>query len=149
MTLTIENPSDRKGAGNSGTPSQNSGPSPRSNPVCLEVGVTIRSLPGEMGTLSQPVREEARTVIVFDNGAVVRSTSNLPLQQKVILSNAAGRDVVCRVTAGRNMPNLKGYVELEFLEPINNFWNLNQSAAPPAAAPVPTAASPTQADIAA
>ncbi len=133
-------------------PSQNSaggsGPSPRSNPVCLEVGVTIRSLPGEMGALSQPVREEARTVIVFDNGAVVRSTSNLLLEQKVILSNPAGRDVVCRVAAGRNMPNLKGYVELEFLEPVNDFWNIHQSATP-AAGSAPGSLSPAQAEIAA
>ena len=36
---------------------------------------------------TQPIREEGKTVIVFDNGAVLRSTQNLPVGQTVILSN--------------------------------------------------------------
>ncbi len=104
--------------------------SPRSNPVCLEVGVTLRSLPGESGELSQPIREECRTVIVFDNGAVLRSSGNLPAGQKIILSNPAGRDVVCRVGSGHNLPSVKGYAEVEFLEPVNDFWSIHTDIAP-------------------
>jgi len=44
-------------------------------------------------------REEARTVIVFDNGAVLRLASHFPAGQTVILSNHEGRDVVCRWSA--------------------------------------------------
>jgi protein TonB len=131
MTLTIDNPPDLNGPGKPGTSSEKSangsGKSSRSNPVCLEANLTIRSLPGEMGGLTQPFREDARTVIVFDNGAVIRSTSSFPVGQKIILSNAAGREVVCRVAAGRNMPNIKGYVELEFLEAVNDFWSIHQA----------------------
>src|SRR3982075_1974336 len=101
-----------------------------SNPVCLEVAVTIRSLPGEKGEASagpaQPTREEARTVIVFDNGAVLRLASHFPAGQTVILSNHEGRDVVCRVVSTRDVPTVKGYIEVESLEPIADFWGIHK-----------------------
>jgi TonB family protein len=147
VTLTIKDSPGMNSPNKPGTASQSSenkaGQSPRSNPVCLEVGVTIRSLPDQAGGVTQPIREEGRTVIVFDNGAVLRSTNNLPIGQTVILSNPNGRDVVCRVVGGRNLPSVKGYVEVEFMEPVNDFWNIHQdgnpaaSAAPPAFSPAP------------
>jgi TonB family protein len=132
MTLTIKNPPESNSPAKPGATSQNSGStsgqSPRSNPVCLEVGITIRSLPTEANGLTQPIREEGKTVIVFDNGAVLRTSNNLPIGQSVILSNANGRDVVCRVVGGRNLPSVKGYAEVEFLEPVKDFWGIHQSA---------------------
>jgi protein TonB len=131
-----------------GTASQGSeskaGQSPRSNPVCLEVGVTIRSLPNQADGVTQPIREEGRTVIVFDNGAVLRSTNNMPVGLTVILSNPNGRDVVCRVVGGRNLPSVKGYVEVEFMEPVNDFWNIHQESNPAAAAPSPFSSAPRE-----
>ena len=116
---------------------------PRTNPVCLEVGVTLRSLPGEKDApsagVSQPAREEARTVIVFDNGAVLRIANHLPPGQAVILSNAQGRDVVCRVVNARSSPNVKGYIEVEFLEPATDFWGIHNAEAKPAAPNTPAA----------
>jgi protein TonB len=144
MTLTTKNSPELNGPGKPAASSQSSagkaGQSPRTNPVCLEVNVTIRSLPGEASGLTQPIREDGRTVIVFDNGAVLRSSNNMPAGLKVILSNPKGRDVVCQVVGGRNLPNVKGYVEVEFLEPVNDFWNIHHevdggTAAAPAAAP--------------
>ena len=127
-------------------PENKSDQNPRSNPVCLEIGVTIRSLPGEKDEASsgsaKPTREEARTVIVFDNGAVLRLTSNFPPGQAVILSNSQGRDVVCRVVSTKNLPNVKGYIEVEFLEPTTDFWGIHKpegqslSSNPPAPAVV-------------
>jgi len=107
MTLAIKESSQLNSLAKPGsTPESsesNSIPNPRSNPVCLEVPVTIRSLPGGNGEASsesaKPNREEARTVIVFDNGAVLRITGNFPPGQTVIVSNSQGRDVVCRVAA--------------------------------------------------
>lgn len=129
--------------------------SPRSNPVCLEVLVTLRSLPTEAGNQSQPIREELKTVIVFDNGAVLRSANNLAAGLTLILSNAAKRDVVCRVVSGRSMPSVKGYVEVEFIEPVKDFWGIHQETmptpqlnpveVPPPPAPVAQAAPPTPA----
>ena len=104
----------------------------RSNPVCLEVAVTIRSLPGEQGEASsgpaKPTQEEARTVIVFENGAVLRLAGNFPPGQAVTVSNPQGRDVVCRVVSARNLPTVKGYIEVEFLEPANDFWGIHKAA---------------------
>jgi TonB family protein len=144
VTLTIKDSPELNSPGKPGTTSQNSenksGLSPRSNPVCLEVGVTIRSLPNQADGQTQPIREEGKTVIVFDNGAVLRSTNNMPVGLTVILSNSNGRDVVCRVVGGRNLPSIKGYVEVEFMEPVNDFWNIHQDGNSPAAA-VPSAAS--------
>jgi periplasmic protein TonB len=143
MTLTIKNPPELNSPGKPGAPSQNSenktGQSPRSDPVCLEVNITIRSLPTETGGLTQPIREEGRTVIVFDNGAVLRTTNNMPIGQTVIVSNPSGRDVVCRVVGGRNLPNVKGYVEVEFLEPVNDFWGIHRDVDPVAVAAPPVA----------
>jgi len=137
MTLTVKDSAASANLGKPGTPSQDSenkaNQSPRSNPVCLEAGITIRSLPAEAGNSIQPIREEGRTVIVFDNGAVLRSTSNLPPGLTVILSDSNGRDVVCRVVGGRNSPNVKGYVEVEFIEPVNDFWRIHQDSEPPSA----------------
>jgi TonB family protein len=150
VTLTTKDSPELNSPGKLGAPSQNSenkaGQSPRSNPVCLEVGVTIRSLPNEANGLTQPIREEGRTVIVFDNGAVLRSTNNMPIGQTVILSNSNGRDVVCRVVGGRNLPSVKGYVEVEFLEPVNDFWGIHRDGNPPAVA-APSAASPAHREV--
>ncbi len=131
MTLTTKNSPEMNGPGKSGQ-------SPRSNPVCLEVSVTIRSLPTEVGGSAQQFREDSRTVIVFDNGAVLRSTSNLPVGQSVILTNPKGRDMVCRVAGGRNLPNVKGYVEVEFIEAANDYWGIHQDPGSGAAAAPPT-----------
>lgn len=143
MTTTIKNTPELNSPGKPGGPSQNSenkpGLSPRSNPVCLEVSVTIRSSANEAGGPAQPIREEAKSVIVFDNGAVLRSTLNLPVGLTVTLSSPSGREVISRVVGGRNLPNLKGYVEVEFLEPVNDFWGIHKDSTP---APVAAAAQP-------
>lgn len=130
----IRNPSEPDGPGKSGA-------STRSNPVCLEVGVTLRSLPGQANSPTQPIREDLKTVIVFENGAVLRSANNLPAGTSVILSNSNARDVVCRVVTGRSMPSVKGYVEVEFMEPVKDFWGIQQDSAPASAVPVPAAKS--------
>lgn len=111
--------------------------SARANPVCLELGVTLRSLPGQANSPTHPIREELKTVIVFENGAVLRSANDLQAGLSVILSNANGRDVVCRVVTGRSMPSVKGYVEVEFLEPVKDFWGIHQDSTPAPAPPVP------------
>jgi TonB family protein len=134
MTLTTKDSADpassSKPAAQAPNPENKSAQTPRSNPVCLELGVTIRSLPTESGGAFQPIREEGRTVIVFDNGAVLRCASNLPVGQTVILSNPSGRDVICRIVGARNMPSIKGYVEVEFIEPVEDFWHIHQPIEP-------------------
>src|SRR5580704_1742182 len=94
-------------------PAKNAAQFPRSNPACLEINVTLRGLPAEDGSSGQAIREEGRTVIVFDNGAVLRTSNNLPIGQNLLLSNASGREVACRTVSGQNLPSGKGYVEVE------------------------------------
>jgi TonB family protein len=142
MTTTIKDSVEANNPGKQGAQSQDSAGKPgeggRSNPVCLELGVTIRSLPTENGGLTKPIRVEGRSVIVFDNGAVLRCAENLPIGQSFILSNPSGRDVVCLVVGGRNLPSVKGYVEVQFMEPVNDFWGLHEgSTAPVVAAKTP------------
>jgi TonB family protein len=142
MASSIKNPSEP------GVPAKPTG-SPRTNAVCLELNVTLRSLPGESGSPAQPIREDLRTVIIFDSGAVLRSANNLPAGLTLILSNSRSRDVVCRVVTGRSMPAVKGYVEIEFIEPVKDFWGIHQESAPapqtpPAVAPPPPQAASTQ-----
>jgi protein TonB len=121
------------------------GQNSRSNPVCLEITVAVRSLPGEKGDSSsaKPVREEGRTVIVFDGGAVLRLPSSIAPGQSVIVSNPQGRDVVCRVVNPRGLPSIKGYIEVEFAEPVSDFWGLRQTAAQPPIAAIPAPVAPT------
>jgi hypothetical protein len=160
MTSTIKNSPELSAPGRPGAPSRNSentaGKSSRSNPVCLEVAVTIRSLPAEEGGSAKPVREEIRTVIVFDNGAVLRSAMDMPIGQKIVITNPSGQEVVCQVASGHNSPSLKGYVEVEFLEAVNDFWGIHRDfnsadfAAPPPApiaprqAPAPPPSAPSR-----
>jgi TonB family protein len=144
MTLTIKDTPAANYPGKQGAPSQNSqnkpGETSRSNPVCLEVSVTIRSLPNDAAGLTKPICEEVRTVIVFDNGAVLRCAENLPIGLTLTLSNPNGREVVCRVVGGRNLQSIKGYVEVQFVEPINDFWGIHQDVEPAAVAASPAAA---------
>lgn len=147
VTLTIKesSPLDNltKPGSTVGSSESNSEQTTRSNPVCLEVSVTIRSLPGDKGDAPpgppKPAREEARTVIVFDNGAVLRVSGNFPAGQAVIVTNPEGRDIVCRVISARNLPTVRGYVEVEFLEPATDYWGIHKPASqasvsnPPAA----------------
>jgi TonB family protein len=107
-------------------PAKNAAQFPRSNPACLEINVTLRGLPAEDGSSGQAIREEGRTVIVFDNGAVLRTSNNLPIGQNLLLSNASGREVACRTVSGQNLPSGKGYVEVEFAEPVKDFWGVRQ-----------------------
>ena len=156
MTLTIKEPIESASQAKPGSPSQCSdihrAQSNRANPRCLEIAVTVRSLPGETGAAagSGPIREEGKTVIVFDNGAVLRLWNNLPAGQKIILSSAQGNDVVCRVVSGRNLPNVQGYIEVEFMEPFNDFWGLQSGrvgSVPPAPGPVPVMGAPHVAPV--
>jgi hypothetical protein len=133
MTLSIKERPELNSQVKDTKPPINSGGkaelNPRSHPVCLEVAVTIRSLPGAIGTAAgatAPVREDSRTVIVFDNGAVLRLSQNLPTGQTIILANSQGREVVCKIVSTRKLPNIKGYVEVEFVEAAADFWGIHQ-----------------------
>src|SRR5712691_11497364 len=121
-------------------PGSAAGQSSRPNPVCLEMPVTLRRLPAAeqsgASALAPPVPEEAKTVIVFENGAILRLASSLPAGTAVALTNSRGHEVVCRVASARSLPAIKGYVEVKFEEAANDFWGLPH-VDPPARASAP------------
>ena len=53
-------------------------------------------------------------------------TTCLPVK-KSFCRAPQGRDVVCRVVEGRNLPTVKGYIEVEFMEQFSDFWRIHQA----------------------
>jgi TonB family protein len=75
--------------------------------------------------------EQTTTVIVFAEGAVVRvSESVVPGQILIVSHLRTNQEAACRVVSVKTNPNVKGYVELEFLQPAPGFWGTDW---PPAA----------------
>lgn len=102
---------------------------PRTNPIGLEVPVVVHasrySAPAKgFSKPLPPVHEETRTVIVFEQGAVVRLTSSLSIGETVVLTNQqTGADVLCRVVSVKAQTGIQNYVDLEFTQRAPGFWN--------------------------
>jgi len=89
-------------------------------------------------------REDTCTLIVFPQGAVLRSSTNLATGQHLLLKNQkTNQEVPCRVVNLRSYST--GYVEIEFVRPAPGFWGIifpSEASKPPAARVAPTAAPP-------
>ena len=100
------------------------------NPVCIEIPVTVqgsRNIPPGAATapVPQPFIEETRTVLAFEQGAVLRMSETTVTGQILILKNTRlNREAACRVVNYKARENVKGYVEVEFLEPAPGFWGI-------------------------
>jgi protein TonB len=124
---------------------------PHANPVCTEIPISIQgtshassSAPGAHS--SQPFVEETTTVIVFAEGAVVRvSESVVPGQILIVSHLRTNQEAACRVVSVKTNPNVKGYVELEFLQPAPGFWGTDWPAATSAKPPSGVAQRPAPA----
>lgn len=69
--------------------------------------------------------EEAVTVLVFKDGAVVRLTSPVSVGQLLFLTNNKSKEeVVCQVLHKRSFQAAAWYVELQFTEERPNFWGV-------------------------
>ena len=119
----------------------------RSQPVALEIPVSVNGARTIEGSdKREPFSESTQTVLVFNNGAVIRLASALASGQLIFLTNdKTKKEVVCQVVKSKNYRTVTGYVELEFTEPAPGFWGMRfpAAAAPPAssisAAPRPVA----------
>ncbi len=100
--------------------------------------------------------EDACTVIVFPQGAVLRSSANLTIGQHLLLKNQeTNQEVPCRVVNLRSYST--GYVEIEFIRPAPGFWGIvfpseapkpaGARVASPAVAPPKQAATPSPAPV--
>jgi TonB family protein len=99
---------------------------PRPQPVALEVPVSVNGVRTVAGSEKrEPFAETTKTVLIFGNGAVVRLSSSVAPGQLLFLTNEKTRkEVVCQVVKSKNYQNVSGYVELEFTEPVANFWGM-------------------------
>jgi TonB family protein len=112
-------------------------------PVALEVPVKVNGARAVEGSEKRETfSETTTTVLVLAGGAVIRLSVSVEPGQLLFLTNEKTRkEVVCQVVKSKNYRNVRGYVELEFTEPVLGFWGMRfpgerhtpQSASLPAA----------------
>jgi len=112
----------------------------RSHPVAIEIPVTVqgsRSAPGRQ--LPQQFVEETRTVLVFVEGGVLRISEDVAPGQFLILKNLYNGEETPCVVVPKNIGSAKGYVEVEFAQPVDDFWGIDFATGQPNGAPIPPA----------
>lgn len=124
-------------AGAANTPSAPSsgagaGPANRPDPIPLELEVIATGgRPTEGNAKRDLFTEETRTVLIFENGAVIRLAAAIAVGQLVFLTNKqTNREVVTQVIRKRSFRPTSCYVELEFTEPAPDFWGMEFAASP-------------------
>lgn len=98
----------------------------KTNPVALEVPVIATGArPGDRGGQRDLFTEETSTVLVFENGAVIRLSAAVAAGQLLFLTHKESRrEVVAQVTRKRDFRPTNCYVEVEFSEPAQGFWGI-------------------------
>ena len=142
LTSIPNNATARPVAGSTGTSPADA--SSRTQPVALEVGVTVNGARAVGGSdKREPFSESTKTVLIFGHGAVIRLSSSVAAGQLLFLTNEKTRkEVVCQVVNSKNYSGMSGYVELEFTEPVSGFWGMRFPAAPQSHSSEATPASP-------
>jgi TonB family protein len=94
-----------------------------------EIGVAVHGTSHSAGSTegggraAQAFTEETTAAIVFAHGAVVRLAEVVVPGQILILRHlASGEEAACRVVRVKANTTVKGFVELEFLQPAPGFW---------------------------
>lgn len=102
---------------------------PKTNPVALEVPVIATGArPGDSGGQRDLFTEETSTVLVFENGAVIRLSAAVAAGQLLFLTHKESRrEVVALVIRKRDYRPTNCYVEVEFSEPAPGFWGVEFS----------------------
>ena len=120
------------------TPQRKSVTPRRSHPVAIEIPVTVQgshSAPGRQ--LPQQFVEETRTVLVFVEGGVLRTSEEVSPGQFLILKNLYNGEETPCVVAPKNIGSAKGYVEVEFAQPVDDFWGIDFATGQPKDALIP------------
>jgi len=111
------------------SPAKTPGPNPQAHPqlnsVAHEVAVIATGArPGKTGE-RELFTEETTTVLVFENGGVLRlSAAVVPGQLLFLTDKGTRREVVAQVTRKRDFKPTSCYVEVEFSEPSPGFWGI-------------------------
>jgi protein TonB len=127
------------------------------NPVSQEIPVRIQAARGASVNRSgqehaEPfLDEETSTLILFPHGAIVRLSAGVRVGQVLVLTNRkTSRDVLCRVVNVKPLASVKGFIEIEFNNPVSGFWGVEFQEEPPSVyKPTVAAAMPTAAPVAA
>lgn len=97
----------------------------RPNPVALEVPVSVTGARASSEGSRDLFTEEAQTVLVFRDGAVIRLAAPVSAGQLLFLTNKTSKvEVVCQVLRKRNMGTPLNYVELQFTEERPDYWGV-------------------------
>jgi protein TonB len=114
------------------TPGASSQPDPKLNSVAHEVPVIATGArPGKTGGQRELFTEETTTVLVFENGGVLRLAAAVVPGQLLFLTNKeTRREVVAQVTRKRDFRPTSCYVEVEFSEASPGFWGVDFPAMP-------------------
>jgi periplasmic protein TonB len=126
------------------TSSREVGGSAQPNPVAAEFPVNAAgSRPKAGGTGRELFSEDTETVLIFENGAVIRLLATVTPGQLIFLTNLATKEeVVCEVLRKRLLRPAGCYVELQFTEKKKGFWGT--PPAPKAAANRPETVDPSK-----
>jgi len=88
-------------------------------PVSMEVPVRVQGEANGHATFF----EDTNTVLVFQEGAVLRVAGYLQAGQSLLLTNRATRQqAACRVAYVKQHGSVRGYAEVEFAMPAPGFW---------------------------
>ena len=95
-------------------------------PVALETTVIATGArPGYTAAKRELFTEETQTVLVFENGAVIRLSAAVADGQLLFLTHkATGKEVVTQVLRKRSFRPTNCYVDLEFTEACPGFWGI-------------------------
>ena len=120
------------------------------NAIAHETGVDVTGArAGDESGKRELFSESTETVLVFENGGVIRLAAEVAAGQLLFLTNReTKREVVAQITRIRPFPTGSPYIELEFTEGAPGFWGEEIPAAPkrkdgratPASTLVPTPA---------
>src|ERR1700757_2550915 len=95
-------------------------------PVALETAVVATGArPGDSAAKRELFTEETQTVLVFENGAVIRLSAAVADGQLLFLTNKkTGKEVVTPVLRKRSFRPTNCYVDLEFTQACPGFWGI-------------------------
>lgn len=121
----------------SGSPSASAPPSPHPNAVAHEARVVVTGArPSDNPGNRELFAEDTTSVLVFENGGVIRLSAAVVPGQLLFLTNQdTKREVIAQVTRKRVYRPTSCYVELEFTQPSPAFWGIELPKTPQLAPP--------------
>ena len=113
--------------------------------IATEIPVTVQGSHTAEGAGRELFTENAKTILVFDTGAVLNLQSRVDLGQSLFLRNEqSGREAVCRVMEAPK-EGKTGPTEVEFIAPLPGFWGVQTEGGEAAQTqPAPTKAASTE-----